>query len=93
MARISRRVFLAAAPLVPLAPYLTRSSSVSNTKAQLYIGTYTHDIGEGGKGDGIYVADWDAVAGVASPLQLAANTDDPSFLAVPPARRCSLRRE
>jgi 6-phosphogluconolactonase len=84
MARISRRVFLAAAPLVPLAPYLTRSLFGQHHKAQLYIGTYTHDIGEGGKGDGIYVADWDAVAGSASPLQLAAQTDDPSFLAVPP---------
>jgi 6-phosphogluconolactonase len=84
MARISRRVFLAAAPLVPLAPYLTRSLFGQHHKAQLYIGTYTHDIGEGGKGDGIYVADWDAVAGTASTLQLAAQTDDPSFLAVPP---------
>jgi 6-phosphogluconolactonase len=84
MARISRRVFLATAPLVPLAPYLTRSIFGQQHKAQLYVGTYTHDIGEGGKGDGVYVADWDAAAGVASSLQLAAKSDDPSFLAVPP---------
>src|SRR6202034_3302486 len=85
MARISRRVFLATAPLVPLAPYLTRSLFGQHHKAQLYIGTYTHDIGEGGKADGIYSADWDAMTGVASSLQLAASTDDPSFLAVPPS--------
>ncbi|HZD77114.1 MAG TPA: beta-propeller fold lactonase family protein, partial [Acidobacteriaceae bacterium] len=85
MARISRRALLAAAPLIPLAPYLTRSLFGQQHNAKLYVGTYTHDIGEGGKGAGIYVADWDAVAGAASAPRLAAKTDDPSFLAVPPS--------
>jgi 6-phosphogluconolactonase len=87
MARITRRVVLAAAPLLPLAPYLTRSlfgQRRSTDKAQLYIGTYTHDMGPGGKGDGIYVAEWDAHAGTLRPLRLAMKTPNPSFLAVSP---------
>jgi 6-phosphogluconolactonase len=88
MARISRRVFLAAAPLLPLAPYLTRvllGQRRHSGKAQLYIGTYTHDMGPGGKGDGIYTAEWDAAAGALSPLRLAMGTANPSFMAVPPS--------
>src|ERR1700750_2759388 len=87
MPRISRRVILAAAPLIPLAPYITRSllgQHRGGRKAQLYIGTYTHDMGLGGKADGIYTAEWDASAGALSPLQRAVPTADPSFLAVPP---------
>lgn len=89
MARISRRVVLAAAPLLPLAPYLTRSlfgQHPSHHMAKLYIGTYTHDIGQGNKGDGIYCAEWDAATGAASGLQVAAKSNDPSFLAAPPSR-------
>ena len=88
MARISRRVVLAAAPLVPLAPYLARvllGQRRSSGKAQLYIGTYTHDMGPGGEGDGIYTADWDASTGALSPLRLAMKTANPSFMAVPPS--------
>jgi 6-phosphogluconolactonase len=89
MARISRRVILAAAPLVPLAPYLTRSlfgQHPSHHMAKLYIGTYTHDMGVAGKADGIYVAEWDAATGSANLLQLAIKSADPSFLAAPPSR-------
>jgi 6-phosphogluconolactonase len=88
MARISRRVILAAAPLIPLAPYLTRSLFSQHHGghiAKLYIGTYTHDMGVAGKADGIYMAAWDAAAGIASSLQLAIKAADPSFLAVPPS--------
>lgn len=87
MARITRRIVLAAAPLVPLAPYLTRvllGQRRSSHKAQLYIGTYTHDMGAGGKADGIYMAEWDASAGALSPLRLAMKTANPSFMAAPP---------
>jgi len=88
MARISRRVILAAAPLVPLAPYLTRSlfgQHHNGHMAKLYIGTYTHDMGVSGKADGIYMADWNAATGAASTPQLAIKSADPSFLAVPPS--------
>ena len=87
MARITRRVFLSAAPLIPLTPYLNRSlfgQHRSTDKAQLYIGTYTHDMGPGNKGDGIYLAEWDAHAGTLRPLHLAMKTANPSFLAVSP---------
>jgi 6-phosphogluconolactonase len=88
MARISRRVVLSAAPLVPFAPYLIRSSfgERSGHEARLYVGTYTHDVGVAGKAEGIYSAEWDADKGVASSLQLAAKSADPSFLAIPPKR-------
>jgi 6-phosphogluconolactonase len=87
MARISRRVFLAAAPLLPLAPYLTRilfAQRRSGGGAQLYVGTYTHDMGPAGKADGIYTAEWDASSGALTPLRLAVKTANPSFMAVPP---------
>ena len=89
MARISRRVILAAAPLLPLAPFVIRSSFGQHRgvrKAQLYVGTYTHDMGPGGQADGIYMAEWDAAAGALGPLSLAMKTANPSFLAVPPSR-------
>ena len=88
MARISRRVVLSAAPLVPFAPYLIRSSfgQHNGRGARLYVGTYTHDVGVAGKAEGIYSAEWDADKGVASSLQLAAKSADPSFLAIPPKR-------
>jgi 6-phosphogluconolactonase len=71
-----------------LAPYLARvllGQRRSSGKAQLYIGTYTHDMSPGGKGDGIYTADWDASTGALSPLRLAMKTANPSFMAVLPS--------
>jgi 6-phosphogluconolactonase len=87
MARISRRVLLAAAPLIPLAPYMVRSifGQRRHGKSELYIGTYTHEIEPGNKGDGIYLSQWDAAAGTLTPLTLAMRTADPSFMALPPA--------
>ena len=88
MARISRRVILAAAPLLPLAPFVIRSSFGQHRgtrKAQLFVGTYTHDMGPGGQADGIYLAEWDAAAGTLGPLGLAMKTTNPSFLAAPPS--------
>src|ERR1700759_4785906 len=88
MARITRRVVLAAAPLLPLTPYLTRSlfgQHRSTYKAQLYIGTYTHDMGPGNKGDGIYLAERDAHAGTLRPLHLALKTANQSYLPGPPS--------
>ena len=88
MARISRRAILAAAPLLPLAPFVIRWSFGQHRgarKAQLYVGTYTHDMGPGGQADGIYLAEWDAAAGALGPLGLAMKTANPSFLTVPPS--------
>ncbi len=85
MSRITRRTILAAAPVVPLMAHTLLSQAKTGRKAVLYIGTYTHDMGPGGKADGIYIADWDAHAGTLTPLHLAVRTNDPSFLAVPPS--------
>jgi 6-phosphogluconolactonase len=89
MARISRRRLLAAAPLVlPAAVLAARAALAARTRAgatHVYIGTYTHDMGPGGQSDGIYLAEWDAAAGVMSPLRRAVATADPSFLAAHPA--------
>jgi 6-phosphogluconolactonase len=88
MARISRRVILAAAPLLPLAPFVIRSAFGQHRgthRAQLYVGTYTHDMGPGGQADGIYLAEWDAATGVLGTLGLAMKTANPSFLAAAPS--------
>lgn len=85
MARISRRAVLAAAPLMAMAAHAALKSRGRAAGTHLYIGTYTHDMGPGGKTDGIYMADWDATAGTLSPLRRAVKTADPSFLAVPPS--------
>lgn len=84
MSRISRRVVLT---LAPLAPFIVRSLLSQQKPAHrplLYVGTYTHDMGPGGKSDGIYVAEWDTAKGELGPLQRAALSVDPSFVAVPP---------
>jgi 6-phosphogluconolactonase len=49
----------------------------------IYIGTYT-----AGTSKGIYRADWDPVHGVASNLELAAETSNPSFLAAAADHHC-----
>lgn len=85
MARISRRAVIAAAPLVPLAAFAALAARTKAAGTHLYIGTYTHDMGPGGKADGIYVAEWDATAGTLTPLRRAVTTMDPSFLASPPS--------
>ncbi len=87
MARISRRVILAAAPLLPLAPYMTDYlfGQRRHGRSQLYIGTYTHEMGPGNKGEGIYAAEWDAAKGALTPLELAMKTPDPSFLVIAPS--------
>jgi 6-phosphogluconolactonase len=48
---------------------------------RVYFGTYT-----GGKSRGIYVSEFDAADGKLSPPELAAETKDPSFLALHPGR-------
>src|ERR1700761_6570997 len=86
MARISRRVFLAATPLLPLAPYLTRilvAQQQSSGGARLYVGTYTHDMGPGGKADGIYTAEWDACSGAPPQRRFRVQTSNQSSMAVP----------
>ncbi len=84
MTRLSRRDVLAAAPLVPFAAHAAITAHAKTSSMHVYIGTYTHDMGPGGKADGIYVADWDPAAGTLAQLRRAVASTDPSFLAIPP---------
>jgi 6-phosphogluconolactonase len=87
MARISRRVILSAAPLFPLTPYMTRMLFGQRPYgSQVYIGTYTHEMGPGNKGEGIYTAEWDGENGTLAHLHLAMKAADPSFLVAAKSR-------
>jgi 6-phosphogluconolactonase len=85
MPRISRRVVMATAPLIPLMARTLFSQMTTSRRSFLYVGTYTHDMGPGGRADGIYMAEWDESAGRLIQLRRSAEAADPSFLAVPPS--------
>jgi len=59
----------------------TRAASNAPTERLVYIGTYT-----GAKSRGIYLSRFDATTGRLGPLQLAAESENPSFLALHPDR-------
>lgn len=69
-----------------IAMNLTGASAASGDAASsrflVYVGTYTK-----GEGKGIYVCRMDATAGTFTPCSLAAETVNPSFLAIHPSRR------
>lgn len=56
-----------------------RRSVRGGTKARVFIGTYT-----GGKSQGIYRSELDLATGEMSPVELAAELESPSFLALSP---------
>jgi len=58
------------------------SAGVVPTKYRAYVGTYT-----GAKSQGIYTFTFDAVTGEMGPVELAAQTVNPSFLAVAPNQK------
>ena len=60
----------------------TEGVALSNDQWLAFIGTYT-----GEKSHGIYVSRFDAQTGGLSPAELAAETKDPTFLAVHPKQR------
>jgi 6-phosphogluconolactonase len=58
------------------------------TEYRVYIGTYTNALPHvAGKGEGIYVFDFDAQTGALRPLTVAAGVVNPSFVALDPRRR------
>jgi 6-phosphogluconolactonase len=54
-------------------------SLIADDKYRFYVGTYT-----GGESQGIYVAELDLASGQASTAELAATSDNPSFVAIHP---------
>jgi 6-phosphogluconolactonase len=81
----SRRAFasiISAAILVTMVPQRIQSAekAVSNSKQRVYFGTYSR----GTKSKGIYVADVDLEGGTISDVRLAAESDNPSFVAIHP---------
>ena len=58
------------------------SCTMRASTLQVYVGTYT-----GGDSEGIYVFDWDSETGKAtSDVTLAAESENPSFLALHPSK-------
>ena len=81
---ISRRLFLllAAFLVLPGAANRVAAKEVHPGKYLVYVGTYTT-----GASKGIYAYRFDASRGQLTPLGLAAETMNPSFVAVQPNRR------
>jgi 6-phosphogluconolactonase len=83
----SRRSFCASILLVPLVLWtLLASAAPVNRQGKylVYVGTHTE---EGSKSKGIYAFRYDATTSEITPLGLAAETTNPSFVALHPNRR------
>jgi 6-phosphogluconolactonase len=78
-----KRTFLLALA-VQLAVLTVAASPPQKSNYLLYVGTYTE---EGGKGKGIYAYRYDSATGQIAPLGLAAETTNPSWLALDPSGR------
>src|SRR5262245_52844439 len=79
--RTLRRVFLGSLAGLPLVASTTAIEQADKSATLVYLGTYTN-----AKSKGIYVSRLDMAAGTLSAPELAAETANPSFLAIHPAR-------
>jgi 6-phosphogluconolactonase len=83
---VSRRFWLCAFPValwIGLAAGPARAEPAADGgRFLVYVGTYT-----GGKSEGVYVFRLDAASGKTTAPELAAKTENPSFLAISPDRR------
>ncbi len=77
-----KRVFRARALLVAVLFFLGSGSLASNKSYILFVGTYTK-----GASKGIYAYRYDSASGQLTPIGLAAETVNPSFLTVDPSRK------
>jgi 6-phosphogluconolactonase len=86
-------LFVAAAPFLAAALFVTASVSplaAQSSKASkylFYVGTYTDDNGKSTKSKGIYAFSYDATSAQITPLGLAAETTNPSWVAPSPDGR------
>jgi len=78
---LSRRVFFSIIVLAMLAANLLLAQVAKTEKYLLYVGTYTQDT----KSKGIYVYRFDASTGQLTDLGVAAETANPSFVAIDPS--------
>lgn len=77
-------VILASYLLVTVANAAT-APSPDRGKYIFFVGTYTNDDGKKTKSDGIYAFSYDAATAQVAPLGLAAETTNPSFVAIDPS--------
>ena len=82
MKRNAKKAFCACALLVTVLFFACGSSLAKSKNYILYVGTYT-----GPQSEGIYAYGYDAVSGKLTPLGVAAETSNPSFLAVDSTRK------
>src|ERR1700727_761987 len=76
--------FLLLFAFVSIFTLTTAASAADKGKYLFYVGTYTQ---EGSKSKGIYAYRYDAATDEITPLGLAAEATDPSFVAVHPSGR------
>ncbi len=82
MKRKIKKVFYASALLVTVLFFACGASFAKSSHYILYVGTYT-----GPESQGIYAYGYDAASGKLTPLGVAAETSNPSFLAVDSTRK------
>ena len=80
-----RRLFLAL--LLTLISAAVFSQTKPQGKYLFYVGTYTEDDGKATNSKGIYAYRFDAATGESTPLGVAAESTNPSFVAVAPSGR------
>jgi 6-phosphogluconolactonase len=90
--KLSRRHFLHGATAFTIAravpaPMRVESPGPLAKGNFAYVGTYTGAIGAGSNGEGIYVFEMDPTSGELLHRRLAAQTPDPSWIAIHPSRR------
>lgn len=75
-----REITLSFLTFALIQPFLSMAQPVSDDHMRIYVGTYTR-----GESRGIYLLDFNLASGELRPQSLAANTVNPSFLAVHPS--------
>src|ERR1700728_5305330 len=79
---VNRREFLRLAALAPAAVQILQSHAKQEEKRRLlFVGTQTVD---GSTSRGIYAFHWDPTTGELQPAGLAAESENPTFLAIDP---------
>jgi 6-phosphogluconolactonase len=73
----TRRSFILSIPLGIVALHEMRANAMKDTSRHIFVGT-----NNGGTSKGIYTATWDPVKGEIGPLELVAEMDNPTFLAL-----------